>query len=72
MLSTERLARLTFDARNSQKDVFREVDIRARQRMSQDRELSYGDAVRSVFIDDPELHRAYLDDTPPMRANTED
>jgi hypothetical protein len=66
--------RITFAATNSAKDVFREVDLRARTKMSANRELSYQQAVHLVFTDanapDSEaLHLAYLDSVPPLHHN---
>ena len=65
----ERMKRITFSERNPRKDVFREADLRIRQRMSADSELSYGDAMKQVFAADEDLHRAYLGSVPPRQFN---
>lgn len=64
--------RIEFSTRNAEEDVHREVDIRAREHMSKDRKLSYAEATRAVFVADPDLHRAYLAELPPVHAPTED
>ena len=67
--STARLARITFSERNPQKDVFREVDLRAKLRMSADSKLDYKTAVKQTFLADEDLQREWLDTTPPLRHN---
>jgi hypothetical protein len=65
-----RMERVNFSARNPRKDVFKEVDLRIRQRQSADGKLSYGAAMSAVFAADADLHRLYLDTVPPLRPNT--
>ena len=60
---------IKFDVKNPAHDVFRETDIRARQHMSADRTMTYKEAVHAVFTADPDLHRAYLEETPPIHMN---
>jgi hypothetical protein len=67
--------KVTFSAKNPEQDPIKEVDLRARQFMSRDTQLSYRDAVHRVFRDPSapdaeELHLRYLNETPPLRANT--
>ena len=58
---------IEFSPRNADKDVFREVDLRAKVRMSRDATLGYRDACYGVWLEDPELHRAYVTAVPPLR-----
>ena len=60
---------IEFDARNPEKDVFREVDLRVRRHMSRDAKLTYAQAVHAVFIDDVPLHRRYLKTVPPVHPS---
>ncbi len=61
--------RVTFSAKNPQRDVFKEVDLRAREKQSHDVKLSYRDAVHMVCRADEDLHRLYLSTTPPLHHN---
>ena len=66
-MSDDHEDRITFSAKNPQKDVLKEVHLRAREKQSADSKLAYRDAVHAVFRADEDLHRAYLDSTPPLR-----
>jgi hypothetical protein len=61
--------RIEFSARNPRRDVHREVELRIRERMTRDGKLSYTEAMRATFAADQNLHRAYLDNAPPLRPN---
>lgn len=58
--------RITFSAKNRTKDVHREVELRIRERMSADANLTFHAASKLVFRADPALHVAYLDTPPPL------
>lgn len=58
--------RITFDAKNESKDVFRETDLRARRLMSTNSKLDYGAAVRAVFNEDRDLCELYVNTVPPV------
>jgi hypothetical protein len=58
--------RIVFSAKNKRRDPHREVELRVRERMSLDHTLGYTAAARAVFAADPALHRAYLDNAPPL------
>ena len=62
---------IEFDARNPGKDVFKEVDLRAKRLMSRDANLSYQGAVKAVFTEDEALHVEYLDSVPPVHLKRE-
>jgi hypothetical protein len=55
---------IKFSERNPEKDPYKEFDIRARAKMSANSALKYGDAIKAVRYEDPELTRAWLDGTP--------
>lgn len=66
----ERIATEEGDEDRVEKDIFKEVDRRARLEMARNPgKLDYRAATRAVFASDPELHREYLNATPPLRAN---
>jgi hypothetical protein len=47
------------------KDVFQEVDRRTRLEIAKNSKMTYRDATRVVFAQDPELHREYVHTDPP-------
>ncbi|HEX7080210.1 MAG TPA: hypothetical protein VF329_04280 [Gammaproteobacteria bacterium] len=69
MTIDELTERVTFDAKNEAKDVFRETDLRARRLMSANSQLDYGAAVRAVFNEDRDLCELYVRTTPPLHHN---
>ena len=69
MSNNDQAERITFSTKNPQKDVFKEVDLRAREKQSHDVKLSYRDAVHMVCRADEDLHRLYLSTTPPLHRN---
>ena len=61
--------RISFSAKNPKQDIHREVELRIRERMSGDAKLTYSDAMRATFVADETLHRAYLNNAPPLKLN---
>lgn len=59
--------RVTFSEKNPGKDVFEEVQIRVRKRLSDaNGKLTDKEAYHLVFKDDPVLHHLYLETDPPV------
>src|SRR5262249_39326330 len=55
----EVLSRIEFSEKNTERDPYREVDLRARRLMTANSALQYGNAVKQVFREDPDLHAIY-------------